>query len=463
MKLIISLLIIISSTASLADHLDYDRDEENYGSGFAEASGELELPGEFFQMDMEDHEVNSLETDESGVTLTDMKDVVGAEFLISRRFDETDVGDDKEEEGGSCNCDCYEQLKYQHDQKENTREIDFVLQDQTKPTTVCPEEKYLQCCRDFRSQARFRFPSSDPILPDIGVSESVHLPLPPSSPPPPPAQTTAEMKTGLEWDVVTSLTLGNQSEELAELVPSMAHWLIHFDLSAPARISLKLSSRSPVGLLVKQNVRPRLKQFDLIAVLEGTMSVKLLDLRSGRWFLRLSNEESSQQEMLLTISAQASPQPALACCSPGGAAGGGGGGGGGGGECHHGVEHVSLGCLCRPGWYGAACDLSLAECSSQLCNSRGHCSSDSQPGGPGVLCVCQAGYGGSHCQTLQCPEHCGDNGVCQAGTCRCFSGWGGPTCNTTSTSSIDTMETIETIETVCPESFLQAQGKKTPC
>ena len=101
--------------------------------------------------------------------------------------------------------------------------------------------------------------------------------------------------------------------------------------------------------------------------------------------------------------------------------------------------------------------MSLAECSAEFCSSRGQCSPETQPGGP-VVCLCQEGYDGSHCQTLQCPEHCGGNGVCQEGSCRCFSGWEGPACNTNTTSSSST----ETIETICPESFLQAQGKERP-
>ena len=108
-------------------------------------------------------------------------------------------------------------------------------------------------------------------------------------------------------DVVTSLQLRNNSVQLAEIIPSLAHWLLHFDLSAPTRISLKLSSRSPVAFLVKQNVRPSLAQFDLVAVLDGRMSVKVLDLRPGSWFLRLSNEEPHQLEMLLSVTAQPSP------------------------------------------------------------------------------------------------------------------------------------------------------------
>ena len=428
MKLSISLLLIISSTIGLADNLH----EDNYGSGYAEASGEL--PSEFVQMEFEDHEMNNLESDDSARgTVTDMKDVVGVEYLISRRFEHND----EEEDGAPCNCDCYEELQYQHDDRENTRQIDFVLQDQSKPTRVCSDEKYLLCCKDSRSQARFRFPSSDPLLPDIGVSESVHSPgpLPPSSPP----QTSEKTKTRLDWDVVTNLQLGNNSEQLAEIIPSLAHWLLHFNLSSPARISLKLSSRSPVAFLVKQNVRPRLAQFDLVAVLDGRMSVEMFDLRPGTWWLRLSNEEPHQQEMLLSVTAQPSPQPHLACCAPADDVDE---------ECHHGVHHVSQGCLCHPGWFGSACDVSLAECSAELCNNQGQCTSDTE-------CVCQHGYQGSHCQTLQCPEDCGDNGVCQDGSCRCFSGWDGPTCNTTFTS-------IETIETVCPGSLLQEQGKARP-
>ena len=194
-----------------------------------------------------------------------------------------------------------------------------------------------------------------------------------------------------------------------------------------------------MAFLVSQNVRPRLKQFDLQAVLDGAMSVQMFDLRPGRWFLRLSNEEESQQEMLFTITARPSPSPHLACCAPAG----------GEAECHHGVRHLSQGCLCHPGWLGASCQLSLAQCSSDLCNARGLCTSDTQ-------CDCQPGYEGSRCQTLRCPEDCGDNGVCQEGTCRCFSGWEGPACNTSSSSS------SERIETICPESFLQEQGKTRP-
>ena len=444
-----ALLLFSFITGCLSDNLQYEISSQDEGSGFSESSGEF--LGEFLQEDYDYHEVKDLDSlDSQGgrSEVTDMKDVVGTQYLISRPVDEREITEERDKDN-YCNCHCYAELTYQHENSVNTKEIDFILQDQDKETTLCSEEKYMRCCKDFRSQARFRFPDSDPLLPEISVSESVLVletnksPAQPSVP-----ETTERVRTPSDWDVFTSLEEGSDLQELEQTIPSMAHWFVLLELSGPARVSLKLSSRTAVAFLLRKSERPTLAKFDILDILDGSrMMVKMFSLTGGAWYLRLSNEEPDSVEMLLTVTVEAEPDLVLdlpdcplvhgeLSCR---------------GRCHHGILRQGEGCVCLPGWVGAQCNVTQADCSSQLCSSQGQCEEGQ---GGGLSCLCDPGYQGPACLSPRCPLDCAGNGACDNGSCRCFSGWEGLSCNTTSTN---------TIEVICPDSFLAEEPVSVEC
>ena len=423
---------------------------EHEGSGLAETSGDF--PSEFLPEDFEYHEVNDIPEGRSEIL--DLSEVIGPEYLISRRIGK----DEPDQQETSCDCHCYEELAYEHEQNVNTKHIDFFLQDKSR-AQLCSPQQQESCCRDYRSQARFRFPDSEPsepsepLLPEIPVSESVLLgsdqaPSQPSSAP----QTTQSTSAASHWDVFTVVQQGDGKQELEETIPSMSHWFVLLELDGPATVSLKLSSRTAVALLVKKSKRPRLKDFDILDVMDGTrMEVKMFSLTEGSWHLRLSNEEPFSVEMLLTVLVSGISEPLEAssplCCGPecplvyGEPSCP--------GQCQHGLLAPGKGCQCHPGWVGAQCNISQADCSSQLCNDHGECVQ-----GEGVSCQCREGYQGTRCETAQCPQDCADNGLCQNGTCKCFSGWEGVSCNITARANI---------EVICPDSLLSEEAVKEEC
>ena len=408
------------------------------GSGLQE-EGSGEFPTDFIQEDFDYHEVNDITEGKSEVT--DMSEVVGPQFLISRRVENT------EDQQISCECHCLDELTYHHEDTVNTKQIDFVLRDENRGVELCSPDQFSSCCRDYRGQARFRFPDSEPLLPPLPVSETV---LVGTVPAPRPSHTVPQgpdttQTTSCEADLLSSVRLGESSVELEETVGSKSHWFVLLELSEPARVSLILSSRTAVALLVRRSHRPTLKEFDILDVLDGPgMEAKMFWLTGGSWYLRLSNEEPFSVDMLLTVSvSDLSPEPPsssshcplvygeLSCP----------------GQCLHGLLLPGGGCHCLPGWLGPLCEVSLADCSSQICNHHGDCDQD-------LTCVCHQGHRGPHCDQVLCPQDCADNGVCLNGTCKCFSGFEGVSCNITSTPSL---------EVVCPDRLLAEEAVLEEC
>jgi len=92
-------------------------------------------------------------------------------------------------------------------------------------------------------------------------------------------------------------------------------------------------------------------------------------------------------------------------------------------------------CSCADGWGGNDC--SIASCPGSGCSGRGVCSKLVSP----PECYCNPGYYGAACQSTvasvpqgQCPGGCTvGNGVCNttSGVCACWPGWTGPDCAVT--------------------------------
>ena len=232
---------------------------------------------------------------------------------------------------------------------------------------------------------------------------------------------------------------GEGRADLAKELDSGASWLLHLPAPQPARLTLRVSSRGAVAVLAARDSRPSLLNWELLDSAGGAGAGQLSwDLAAGTWQVQLSNEQPWPQELLvsLTTDQPADLQPCPDCILVRGlrlAAGPAG--------CLHGSLGGS-GCHCEPGWLGPHCDTRREECGAVVCGGRGECRlGPALLGYPALHCDCQPGWGGPHCGEADCPGGCGVGGTCQAGVCRCFTGWEGVACNTTKVHT----------EVVCPE------------
>ena len=102
-------------------------------------------------------------------------------------------------------------------------------------------------------------------------------------------------------------------------------------------------------------------------------------------------------------------------------------------SCGAGGRCVAGRCLCRHGAAGEFCEASAAEADAvaQLLGCSGH----GRVLAAHRACVCAAGFGGAHCDSLatplrRCAAHwCSGRGECLAsGVCRCDGGFSGSSC-----------------------------------
>lgn len=97
------------------------------------------------------------------------------------------------------------------------------------------------------------------------------------------------------------------------------------------------------------------------------------------------------------------------------------------GACKHGkcVDGV---CVCRPGFFGDACDMGTGICNAVTQEGclHGHCQ-DGQ-------CVCKQGWFGDRCDQKGCPNQCSNSGLClepseDTAQCLCLAGHFGLDCS----------------------------------
>lgn len=106
------------------------------------------------------------------------------------------------------------------------------------------------------------------------------------------------------------------------------------------------------------------------------------------------------------------------------------------GECAEG----GAGCVCDPGWDGAACDVAAHTCGALRCSGQGNCTTDeqgctcnpfqflsncsatycayNQPTSGVGSCACNASFTGQHCETRKCGMYGDATGP--GGACQCF-------------------------------------------
>jgi hypothetical protein len=93
--------------------------------------------------------------------------------------------------------------------------------------------------------------------------------------------------------------------------------------------------------------------------------------------------------------------------------------------CHgHGVCVRGGMCVCNPGWKGESCNQSF--CQSN-CSGHGSCLSS------GEGCLCDTGYTGKICNNVEClgGGNCTGHGIClDGGVCICQKGYFGSGCET---------------------------------
>ncbi|CAG7727590.1 unnamed protein product [Allacma fusca] len=184
-----------------------------------------------------------------------------------------------------------------------------------------------------------------------------------------------------------------------------------------------------LGLVVDRNKSKR----DTFSDQSVVVLAEYLD--SGKWFLRLFNDDYIERRVRLQ--AQMEPTTEIACpqqCSENG-------------NCIHGKCHCAEGfsgtdcsnsvcpvlcsnhgrfgggaCHCNVGWKGAECDIPESECEIGNCHGNGDCINGK--------CSCKEGWTGEFCNERDCADRtCSQHGVCTQGKCLCQPGWAGQSCN----------------------------------
>ena len=106
-------------------------------------------------------------------------------------------------------------------------------------------------------------------------------------------------------------------------------------------------------------------------------------------------------------------------------------------------------CFCAKGYTGAACN--LRTCSKE-CEDSPH--SDCHDG----VCYCKQGFGGDFCTQTLCLKDCGGHGVCKGnGTCECYSGWKGKSCEIETCTDRCTQEWEGVVTGVCNNNKCKCQ------
>ena len=281
--------------------------------------------------------------------------------------------------------------------------------------------QYEQCC-DIKRNQGFRFPDEENIHEINLISETVLLPhknqdsqeftSPMSTP-------TTERASLMRKDIfssIDSLDFSTKVERSATL-PGKTSWILKVTIQKNSKLKIKLSARDSVAFLAKFGEQPLLRDFDILTYLNGaSMMPYSVNLLPGEWFLKLKNEEKSDQEMLLSLSLEVSnANENSICCSD---------------TCKivfdsmtcernekhclHGDLFFSEGCRCHKGWFGDHCNISSSDCSSNVCKNHGICiHQEEKMGYQRVGCDCDDGYYGSNCELEICVNECGKNGICQ--------------------------------------------------
>lgn len=80
--------------------------------------------------------------------------------------------------------------------------------------------------------------------------------------------------------------------------------------------------------------------------------------------------------------------------------------------------------MCKAGFAGAACAVSIGSC-NPACSVNGLCDPKTN------RCACKAGWTGLDCSEMiqSCKNHCSFKGLCMNGFCMCGAGWQGEDCS----------------------------------
>ena len=490
-------MLVKFSFLSLRNCFEFEEDGSGSEEIYIEASGSSEPISETFrEIDFNDYELANGEDEvtlrgRDNLEIIQPEKFIGPQYLLTRQPSESNskmhdiskVFTDMNEfisffSGPStstvkfpleadglddiCSCECLKKYEYFHSSEENTssEEVVKVVLKKKAGQEPCNEKQYQECCKPLvNGSPRFRFPASPEVrIPELEISESVihstndkAIPTTTEN----SVQSVATLNHLLVEDVYSFVDLMERNEQLNATVPSMANWFILVDIKTSSRLVLTLSSRSKVGFLAKEGDKPFLKNFDILDQMDGVTRVPFtINLTPGSWYFRLTNEEHFDQEMLLDISHQPTPNFETSCCED---------------DCKiifgqtkciskedqciHGIsESIQGGCNCIDGWLGRSCNISSKECSSSLCSGSGDCvHREDQHEENSISCICHEGFSGDKCEVLQCDLDCGLNGICSGGQCRCFEGWTGMTCNT---------QVKLSTETICLDAFMSEQGSR---
>ena len=235
---------------------------------------------------------------------------------------------------------------------------------------------------------------------------------------PQPAPAPTSLPNVLDRSVVTVADLATESN-LNNSIESLGSWLIIVPLSSPSQLSLRMSSRTAIPCLARRGGHPSLGHFEILATVDGkTREAVTWQLGAGDWHIRLHNEESFDQEVLVSLEL-ADSSSRVPCCRagcrlmegrsmcPGDP----------GLQCQNGEEQGGR-CQCEKGWLGPSCSVTREECREDVCHGRGDCmGNEDKLGQPTTTCACDAGSTGDGCTEDEC--NCGEQGVCTStGTCR---------------------------------------------